>query len=173
MTPGLATDALPRHFLLPCAVFAHQEEHLVTTLLGSCVAVCLFEPQMGCGGINHYMLPLWHGEGLATPKYGNVAIDKLVKRMLDLGCRRERLVGKVFGGASVVGDAGVFNNGQRNIDLAMDLLKKNAIHVAVAEVGGDNGMKIQFNTRTGVVMLARIAKAQEGAPALPDGRRRG
>jgi chemotaxis protein CheD len=172
MIPGLAPEAIPKLFLLPCAVFAHQEEHLVTTLLGSCVAVCLCEPGLGIGGINHFMLPLWHGEGLATPKYGNVAVDKLVRRMEDLGCRRERLVGKVFGGASVVGDSGVFNIGQRNIDLALDLLGKHGIRVAVAEVGGAHGMKIQFNTRTGVVMLARIAKAAEGAPALPDGRRK-
>jgi len=64
------------HFLYPAALFASRTPHMVTTILGSCVAICLYDPILKFGGINHYMLPLWNGQGLASPKYGNIAIEK-------------------------------------------------------------------------------------------------
>ncbi len=57
------------HYLHPGNLFAHRTPHIVTTILGSCVAVCLWDPINNIGGINHYMLPLWNGEGLPVPKY--------------------------------------------------------------------------------------------------------
>ena len=65
----------PKHYLYPSALFVKKEGHMVTTVLGSCVAVCLYDKVMGIGGINHYMLPFWNGNELASPKYGNIAIE--------------------------------------------------------------------------------------------------
>ena len=161
----------PAHHLHPCMLFAPREEHLVTTLLGSCVAVCLHDPRMEVGGINHYMLALWNGEGLATPKYGSIAIPALVRAMLDLGCARERLVAKVFGGGNVIGDSrALLTVGHRNIQVAQDLLAQEGIPIVARDVGGDTGRKLIFNTRTGTVLMSRMKRA-DGAPlALPDGR---
>jgi len=154
-------------------LFAHREEHTVTTLLGSCVSVCLHDPRMGAGGMNHYMLALWNGDGLATPKYGTIAIPALVRAVLGLGCARERLVAKVFGGANVIGDPGaLYTVGDRNIQVAMDLLAQEGIPIVARDVGGDAGRKLIFNTRTGTVLMSRMKRA-DGAPlALPDGRPR-
>jgi chemotaxis protein CheD len=147
-----------RHFLYPATLFAHQEEHLVTTVLGSCVAVCLWDGATGTGGMNHFMLPLWNGEGLATPKYGNVAIDRLLNRMLALGCRRDGLVAKIFGGATIMNSGqGMYSVGARNILLAQEQLAGHGIPVAGADVGGGSGRKILFNTRTGVILLGRCS----------------
>lgn len=161
----------PKHFLHPCTIFVHREEHWVSTILGSCIAICLWDEQRALGGINHFMLPLWNGEGLPTPKYGNIAIEKLVERMRAEGCAERGLVAKVFGGASVIpSDPGATTIGDRNVTVAQELLKGHGIPVIAAAVGGLQGMKIHFNTRTGKVLMARLT----GDPGrLPDGRPKG
>jgi len=145
-----------QHFLLPGAIFAEREESLVMTVLGSCIAVCLWDRVQHAGGINHFMLPLWNGEGLPTPKYGNIAIDLLVRKMLDLGCRKENMVAKMFGGASMIADStGKYAIGDRNLELAMRLMAEQGIPVVVSETGGTKGRRIVFNTSTGVVLLKK------------------
>ena len=164
---------LPGHYLYPCLIFAHREEHLVSTVLGSCVAVCLRDPRLEVGGINHYMLALWNGEGLPTPKYGNIAIDKLIRAMQDRGCARERLVAKVFGGGNVIGNSqGAVTVGERNIDIARELLAQADIPIVASDLGGDVGRKIIFNTRTGSVLMSRLKRMDGKALDLPDGRPR-
>lgn len=153
-----ASGAIPRLVLDPCMLLARRDEAEITTLLGSCIAVCLWDPRLGCGGMNHYMLPLWNGDGLPTPKYGNVAIEKLVEKMLAFGCRKEDLVAKYFGGANVIGDAsGRMLIGERNIALADEVLAIHRIPVVAKDAGGTRGMKIIFNTKSGLVLAGRLA----------------
>ena len=144
----------------PCMLMASRDELEIMTLLGSCVAVCLWDPRLAFGGMNHYMLPLWNGEGLPTPKYGNVAIEKLIARMLEFGCRKEQLVAKCFGGANVLGDtSGRMLVGERNIAVAEEVLGNHRIPIVAQDMGGLRGMKILFNTRTGVVLAGRLASS--------------
>lgn len=162
--PGLRT-----HFLNPCTFFAHREEHLISTLLGSCVSVCLWDVRLGCGGMNHYMLPLWNGRGLPTPKYGNIAIDKLVKQLLSLGCRKEDLIAKVFGGANVTElSHGMFSVGERNIQFAEEALALQGIAIRAQETGGVQAMKIEFNSKQGVVVLRKVAQHSPLPTGLPE-----
>lgn len=129
---------------------------MVHTVLGSCVSVCLWDRRLACGGMNHFMLPLWNGEGLATPKYGNIAIENLLEQMLFMGCRKEDLVAKVFGGANVMrGDPDFFNVGERNIIVAREHLGRHRIPVVGMEVGGNIGFKVIFNTQNGIVRVGR------------------
>ncbi len=147
------------HYLLPGNIFAHRDEYTVTTVLGSCVSVCLWDQKTGIGGINHYMLPLWNGDGLASPRYGNIAIAKLIDKMLDLGAERDRLRAKVFGGGDVLKVTSAFMNiGARNVVLAQDLLRDEKIPVISSDTGGRNGRKLVFNTRTGVVLVKLLKK---------------
>ncbi len=149
-----AVMEIPKHFLVPCTIFSHREAHLVTTLLGSCVAVCLWDPRLAQGGINHFMLPLWNGEGLATPKYGNIAIANLLERMMRMGSRPEDLVAKVFGGGKVLeGAVEVFNMGERNIAVSLNILARQGIPVVAMDVGGERSRKIVYNTASGRVHL--------------------
>lgn len=160
-----APAAILRHHLNPCMLIAHRDELEVTTLLGSCVSVCLWDPHLTCGGMNHYMLPLWNGDGLPTPKYGNVAIEKLIGKMLDFGCRKEHLVAKCFGGANVIGDGiGRMQIGERNIALAEELLGIHRIPIIAREVGGLRGLKIIFNTKSGVVLAGRLVAVSGPLP---------
>ena len=152
------------HFLYPAALFASKTPHLVTTILGSCVAVCLYDPTMQIGGLNHYMLPLWNGQGLASPRYGNIAIERLLEKMSSLGCLKNHLQAKVFGGGEVIQTSGVtqFNIGARNIKLAMEMLEELKIPVVGQSVGGKLGRKILFNTETFEVRQKFIQKAIMG-----------
>ena len=144
-----------RHYLYPGTLFAHREPHVVTTVLGSCVSVCLWDASLRVGGINHYLLPLWNGDGLPTPKYGNIAIVKLLEKVQSYGAG-SKLVAKVFGGASMWEKTeGLLAIGQRNIELAYDLLEQHRIPVVSRDVGGPAGRKIIFNTADGTVLLKR------------------
>ncbi len=144
-----------RHYLYPGTLFAHRDPHLVTTVLGSCVSVCLWDSSARVGGINHYLLPLWNGDGLPTPKYGNIAIAKLIEKVQALGAG-SKLVAKVFGGASMWEKTdGLLAIGQRNIELAMELLDQHRIPVVGRDVGGPAGRKIIFHTGEGTVLLKR------------------
>jgi chemotaxis protein CheD len=68
------------------------------------------------GGINHYLLPLWNGEGLPTPKYGNIAISKLLEKVRAHSRPGDKLIAKVFGGASMWEKTdGLLAVGQRNV----------------------------------------------------------
>lgn len=145
-----------RHFLFPGTIFAEPLEYLISTVLGSCVAVCLWDKVARRGGMNHIMLPLWNGEGLATPRYGNIAMERLFEKVLSIGCRREHMIAKVFGGANVTGTGlEMFSIGDRNITLVMQMLEEFRILVVAKDVGGRVGRKIVMNTETGVVLVGR------------------
>ena len=151
------------HFLYPAAMFASRRPSLVSTILGSCVAVCLWDRKLEFGGINHYMLPLWNGQGLPSPKYGNIANTKLIQRMISLGSDPENLIAKIFGGGEILlSNNDQFHVGIRNIQIALDMLKDENIPVVGKSVGGDSGRKIQFNTQTGMIRQSLIVKDKCG-----------
>lgn len=145
-------DLYQQNFLYPSTLLVSNSPSVVTTILGSCVAVCLYDPILKIGGINHYMLPLWNGEGLASPKYGNIAIEKLVEKMYQQGSKKTNLVAKVFGGGEVI-DTTIkqFNIGERNIKIALEMLEMYNIPIVAKSVGGKFGRKIQYTTNTGEV----------------------
>lgn len=131
-------------------VVASAEPAAITTIVGSCVAVCLFDPEAGVGGMNHYLLPIpvqreW------SPRFGNVALVELLRAVLERGARRERLQAKVFGGACVIeafrGSARAL--GDENVQLALRTLAAEAIPVASRDVGGTRGRKVIFHSDDG------------------------
>ncbi|MDD5286240.1 MAG: chemotaxis protein CheD [Desulfuromonadaceae bacterium] len=145
-----------KHFLFPGTIFAEPFEYQISTILGSCIAVCLWDKAANRSGMNHFMLPLWNGEGLATPKYGNIAMEKLLNKVISIGCHRENLVAKVFGGANLSGSGlEMYMIGDRNIMLAFQMLEEYRIPVVAKDVGGRVGRKIIMNTQTGVVLVGK------------------
>jgi len=152
-------DEIQQHFLFPATLFVSKPPFRVGTILGSCVAVCLFDPVLQIGGINHFMLPLWNGQGLPSPKYGNIAIEKLLEKMYSLGSQKINLRAKVFGGGEVI-DANIkqFAIGARNIQIALEMLEEFKIPIIAQCVGGKLGRKIEFNTGTGQVKHQFIAR---------------
>ena len=147
------------HFLYPSTLFASREPYIVNTILGSCVAVCIYDTVWKFGGINHYMLPFWNGQGLASPKFGNIAINKLLEKMLVLGSNQKNIIAKVFGGGNILeGSTSQFMIGDRNVAVARDMLMELKIQIVSQSVGGTLGRKIQFNIATGEVKQRMIDK---------------
>lgn len=152
--------SLKSHFLYPSALFASEEPYQINTILGSCVAVCFWDPTLNIGGMCHYMLPFWNGEGLASPKYGNIAIERLLEKMYSLGAKKVNIVAKVFGGGDVLETKNPqFFIGKRNIELATEMLDELKIRIASSSVGGKLGRKIIFYTHTGEVKQRYVQKA--------------
>jgi chemotaxis protein CheD len=103
------------------------------------------------------MLPFWNGEGLASPKYGNIAIEKLMDKMLMSGAQKRNIIAKVYGGAEVIEfSSNHYKIGDRNLDLAKSVLSENLINVIEHNTAGKNGRRIQFNTYTGEVKIRFI-----------------
>jgi chemotaxis protein CheD len=146
-------------YLFPSELFVTTEPAYVQTILGSCVAVCLFDPQRRIAGINHFMVPYWNGQGLASPKFGNISTDMLIKRMVDAGANLRDITAKVFGGAmQFEQNNNIINVGVRNIQVAENVLIAHGIPVSSGSTGGENGRKIVFDTVTGAVMMKFIIR---------------
>ena len=139
-------------FLYPSTFLAANKPTLITTVLGSCVAVCLWDRVKKIGGMNHYLLPLWNGVGLASPKYGNIAIEKMINKLIDYGSTKNNIQAKVFGGANLFKQKKTqFKIGERNIEIALSFLKDYKIRIINQNTGGNYGRKIIFNTESGIV----------------------
>jgi len=143
-----------RVYLAPGRLYASAGPVQVTTILGSCVAVCLWDASERVGGINHFLLP----EGVpASPRFGASAIPQLIDEVLALGARRSRLRAKVFGGASVL-EAFRHSHplGLRNVEVARERLSAAQVPVVGEDVGGDHGRKVVFDVQTGSAWVRAI-----------------
>ena len=149
-------EEIAKHYLYPSALFTEKAPHIVDTVLGSCVAVCLFDEKLKIGGINHYMLPFWNGNGLASPKFGNIAIEKLVEKMVKNGAKIENMIAKVFGGANQMDST--MKIGDRNIEIAKEHLAHYKIRIVAENTGGTIGRKLKYHTGTGQVGMKFLEK---------------
>ncbi len=145
-----------------CSTFIHVgefyvdgEDKAISTVLGSCVAVCLYDKILRIGGMNHYLLPMWNRNGLQTPKYGNISVPKLIEAMMDRGSLPYQMEAKIFGGASI--SVGEFKSsmmiGEKNIIVAREILEQFKIPIVAEDVGGHYGRKIQLNCGRGTVLM--------------------
>ncbi|MCK5237090.1 MAG: chemotaxis protein CheD [Deltaproteobacteria bacterium] len=148
------------HYLISGTLFAHKEPYVVTTVLGSCIAVTLFDPKTKIGGINHFMMPVWNGQGLPTPKYGNIAMKILLEKVIRLGASKDRLQAKVFGGAALYAEGSkILNIGGKNTVVAKEFLEENKIPVMGIDTGGNYGRRIQLFIETGKVTLKMLTNS--------------
>jgi chemotaxis protein CheD len=104
------------------------------------------------------MLPFWNGNGLASPKYGNIATEKLVEKMLRNGASIQHMVAKVFGGANQMNTS--LRIGDQNIEVARQTLANYGIKIIAENVGGMIGRKLRYNTGTGQVMMKFLTKSE-------------
>lgn len=109
------------------------------------------------------MLPTWNGNDLASPKYGNIAIDKLIEKMRVMGSRIEDLEAKLFGGGELLdvgGGKSATQIGERNIQIAKSMLDSYKIPVVAQSLGGKRGRKILYLTDTGEVRHKFLEKRE-------------
>jgi len=152
------TTWIEDRYLHPGEIHASAYPTRVTTILGSCVAVCLIDTQRQVAGINHYLLPHAPASSELTSRYGDVAIDVLVLRLLALGARREGLIAKLFGGANVLRAFADERRhiGAANVELARTMLDRHGIRIVAEHVGGTRGRKVVFSVPDGAAFIKSI-----------------
>jgi chemotaxis protein CheD len=145
---------LPRKFIHVGEIYVAQEPFEIVTVLGSCVGVCIYDKFKMVGGMNHYLLPLWNGNGLESPKYGNVAIPKLIEQMERAGCLKRNMEAKIFGGANIhkTNSEGQMI-GKKNVLIAKEILAQYYIPIKAEDTGGNNGRRIMMITDVNKIML--------------------
>jgi two-component system chemotaxis response regulator CheB len=137
------TTEVNRVFILPGEYFISKQPHIISTLLGSCVAVCLYNPVLKFGGMNHYMLPTSPNKE-RSGKYGDYAIAVLLQFMERTG-GLHGLEAIISGGAAVVsGISSGTQIGQRNIEVARQTLARHNIRIIKENVGGQVGLKLHY-----------------------------
>lgn len=149
------------HFLHAGQIYVSAQAESIVLILGSCVAICIWDSVNGIGGATHYLLPSWDGKGVSSPRYGNVAISALLQKLADAGANTANLRAKVFGGGclfDVMRDASPKRDhlGSRNVEIALELLAKERIPVVAKEVGSDRGQRILFQTNTGHALVKAL-----------------
>ena len=156
---GAAESELKQVYLHPGDLYASPEPAKVTIILGSCVAVCLYNPRLAIGGATHFLLPTLEGEGNLSPRYGNVAIERLLQELRLAGSKNKDLHAELYGGASVLqafssGANGLI--GEKNVRLAVETLSREAIPIMRRDTGGSKGRKINMRTDTGAITCKLI-----------------
>ena len=138
----------------------------MSTLLGSCVAVCMYDPKLGMGGMNHFMLPsMRRGEDVDSVLSGDYAMEVLLNGLLGRGAARNRIQAKAFGAGTIISSLAATGIGQRNADFAREWLDREGIPLVASDFLGPWSRKVLFVPATGDAYCRRmpttLATAQE------------
>jgi chemotaxis protein CheD len=151
--------------ILPCEYFVHDEDILIMTTLGSCIAACLWDREAKVGGMNHFMLP--DGDA-GSGRYGSYAMELLINEMIKRGATRSTMEAKVFGGGQVIDGMNSMNIGERNTAFVTDYLKTERIPIMSKDVLGIYPRKVCFLPASGKAMVKRLASSNTSALAAQD-----
>lgn len=160
--------------ILPGEFYASKDGTAIVTVLGSCVSVCLYDPESGVGGMNHFLLP--QAPTPADPRrcanpdqppcptpcstrYGACALKKLLERLDQLGARRDRLHAKIFGAGRLM--KGSIDIGGKNAAFAINYLRALAIPIVGSDTGDQYPRKLIFFPATGKVLVKRLPNQSE------------
>jgi chemotaxis protein CheD len=153
--------------VLPGEFFVHDEDILVMTTLGSCIAACLWDREKRIGGMNHFLLP--DGGGAAdSGRYGSYAMDLLIGELVKRGATRSTMEAKVFGGGAVISGMNTINVGERNTAFVLDYLRTERISVVSKDVLDIYPRKVCFLPHSGKAMVKRLASANTDALAAQE-----
>lgn len=145
-------------FLLPGELIVTGECLKISTILGSCVSVCLFDEVHRIAGMNHYLLPVNNQKDSSHFRYGNESLEYMLNQMLGMGASLSHLKASLFGGSAMFQKTFYsYNVGQQNIDVARQFLDTKGISIKQTETGGTLGRKIVFDTNTGAISSLILA----------------
>lgn len=148
--------------------WAIEVERPIATLLGSCVSVCLFDPRLRIGGMNHFLLPSQCNTTFAETDIilnGDYSMEVLVNGLLNKGASKTRLVAKAFGGGTIISSIRMAI-GQRNADFAKEWLEREGIPLVASDLCGPWSRKVVFLPQSGEAYCRRIPTSQVDAAAV-------
>lgn len=160
---------LYEYYLKPGYIFLNREPSIISTALGSCVAVSLWDSKRNYGGMAHYLYPFTDSKEEATARFGNVAISCLIRMFLE-ETDRKNIEAQIFGGASLQQSSECEKIAGENIRIARSILKGFKIKVVSEDVGGDIGRKLVYNTfsNEAIVYRARNLRQNDWHPYIGD-----
>ncbi len=148
------------YLLKPGYIYLPDKPTVISTVLGSSVSVSIYDKALKKGGMNHFLFPLVGNQEKSTACYGNVAVNTLVRMMIETGSVVKDLEAQVFGGA--------FNKkwsqkdiGRENYITARKILAKKRIRVVSEDIGGELGRKIVFNTSNYEIVILKVERLRE------------
>ncbi len=157
------TPLLQKYYLKPGFIFVSRKPTVISTVLGSCVSVCLRDNAREYGGMNHFLFPQTDNPSLATAQYGNIATNALIRCFFEGGSRAEHLEAQIFGGAQLAdGPEEAVEVSRGNVATARAILERNEIRVVSEDVGGNKGRKIVYNNCTNHVMIIHVNTIRKG-----------
>jgi chemotaxis protein CheD len=149
--------------ILPGQYHAARGDVAITTVLGSCVSTCLWDPAARIGGMNHFMLPgdvaAPDSPWAASARFGVYAMEVLINDMIKMGADRRRLSAKVFGGAQLLAGFGRLDVGAKNSEFVLQFLKTEGIPVLAQDLQDVYPRKVHFFVATGKVQVKRLSMA--------------
>lgn len=153
--------------VLPGEYFVSNEDLVIMTVLGSCIAACIWDGKVRAGGMNHFMLP--DGDGAeGAGRYGSYAMELLINEMIKKGARRESMQAKIFGGAQVMAGFTTMNVGERNTKFVLDYLATERIPVVSQDVLDIHPRKVCFFPVTGKALVKRLAHSHPETLAVEE-----
>lgn len=153
---------LYEHYLRPGYIFLSRESSVISTVLGSCVAVSLWNSKKKYGGMAHYLYPFASSAKEATAQYGNAAISYFVRMFLEDGSDRRNIEAQIFGGATLQRSPMCERIARENIKIARNVLKRLKIRVVSEDVGGALGRKILYNTFSNETVVYKTKRIRRG-----------
>jgi chemotaxis protein CheD len=149
----------PETYIGPGGYFASGDDIVITTLLGSCISVALYDARRRIGGLNHFMLPSQRESGPSgfpeSSKYGVNAMELLINELMRLGADRKALRAKVFGGSTAINltRKAVYDIPKMNVEFAFSFLSTERIPVDSYSVGGSFPRRIVFFPRDAKILM--------------------
>ncbi|WP_077034565.1 chemoreceptor glutamine deamidase CheD [Pelomonas sp. KK5] len=151
--------------ILPGEYFVDNEDILIMTTLGSCIAACLWDRTAQIGGMNHFMLPEGSGD---SGRYGSFAMEMLINELMKRGAQKSRMEAKIFGGGAVIAGMNTINVGERNTNFVIDYLKLERIPIVSKDVMDVYPRKVCFLPHSGKAMVKRLAPTNTDALVQQD-----
>lgn len=148
------------YFLKPGFIYVSTKPTMISTVVGSCIAVCVFDRKQKIGGMNHFQFPVIRSAKHATARYGNVALSTLINLMINEGSKFEHLEAQILGGAYNP-EVSNENIGRQNIKVAKKILAEKGIRLTSEDVGGEKGRKIIFNTNINEIAVVKVDKVRQ------------
>jgi chemotaxis protein CheD len=142
--------------------YVTASDEMIITVLGSCIATCIRDPNTGIGGMNHFMLPISKGQqtdSWNSLRYGNYAMEMLVNDILKGGASRDSLEVKIFGGGKVL--AKLSNIGLLNIAFVREYIDTEGLYLESEDVGGIYARKVMYFPATGRVLVKKTPVTQQ------------
>ena len=145
--------------MLPGEFYVSKNDELITTVLGSCIAACIYDQGLGIGGMNHFMLPMQKGVDPSNAhslncRYGNWAMEFLINEILKSGASKRNLKVKLFGGGKII--RSMTDIGVGNIRFANAYVLEEGLDLISHDVGGPWPRKIIFNPQTGQAQVKKL-----------------